>query len=43
MRVFFIILLFLPLFIKAQDRTDIAEVFASNDYEGKQIVRVKWL
>lgn len=43
MRLFFSILFFLPLFLKAQNRTDIAEVFASNDYEGKQLVRVKWL
>ncbi len=43
MRVFFSILLFIPLFLKAQNRTDIAEVFASNDFEGKQLVRVKWL
>lgn len=43
MRLFFTILLFLPLFLKAQDRKDIAEVFASNDHEGKQIIRIKWL
>lgn len=43
MRVFFSILILIPLFVKAQNRTDIAEVFCINDYEGKQMIRVKWL
>lgn len=43
MKLFFSIILFFPLFVKAQESGKAAELFCTNDYNGTNMIKIKWL